>query len=240
MNDLITNINQATSDFNSIKQAIINKGVEVPQGTPTSQYGQLIENISGDISGNAEPLVLFEGLEDGYTFADGITGFDVLNDIPSGGGVLIQKNSKDPAVWNNTINVELSKSFSINSNNAESKNIDSAIFALNNEIDVTNFNYVLVDCFFYTDFSSNAFVSNMGGAYVRMGEPNNLPQSNTEYDWEINGWTSMDVKYNLVHTMFFTDISSVSGLQKIYIGVKHGTYTGSFSNILRVHKIILI
>lgn len=47
MNDLTTNINQAVSDFNDIKQAIINKGVTVPQGTHTSQYAGLISSISG-------------------------------------------------------------------------------------------------------------------------------------------------------------------------------------------------
>lgn len=52
MNDLITNINQATSDFNGIKQAIINKGVTVPQGTHTSQYAELINSISGGGGGS--------------------------------------------------------------------------------------------------------------------------------------------------------------------------------------------
>ena len=36
------NINQAISDFKGIKQAIIDKGVEIPQGTPTSEYGAKI------------------------------------------------------------------------------------------------------------------------------------------------------------------------------------------------------
>lgn len=45
MADLATNINQAISDFGTIKQAIINKGIEVPNGTKTSEYGNLINNI---------------------------------------------------------------------------------------------------------------------------------------------------------------------------------------------------
>ena len=45
MADLVTNINQAISDFGTIKQAIINKGVEVPNGTKTSEYGNLINSI---------------------------------------------------------------------------------------------------------------------------------------------------------------------------------------------------
>lgn len=46
MADLVTNINQAISDFGTIKQAIINKGVEVPNGTKTSEYGNLINSIN--------------------------------------------------------------------------------------------------------------------------------------------------------------------------------------------------
>ena len=48
---LSENINQAISDFGSIKQAIIDKGVEVPSGTPTNQYGTKIGEIqSGGVS----------------------------------------------------------------------------------------------------------------------------------------------------------------------------------------------
>lgn len=41
------NINQAISDFKGIKQALIYKGVEIPKGTPTSEYGAKIEEIQG-------------------------------------------------------------------------------------------------------------------------------------------------------------------------------------------------
>ena len=39
------NVNQAISDFDTIQQAIINKGIEVPAGTPTSEYANKIETI---------------------------------------------------------------------------------------------------------------------------------------------------------------------------------------------------
>ena len=41
------NINQAISDFKGIKQAIIDRGIEIPEGTPTSEYGAKIEEIKG-------------------------------------------------------------------------------------------------------------------------------------------------------------------------------------------------
>ena len=50
MADLTTNINQAISDFGAIKQAIINKGVSVPDGTPTNQYSNLIGTINSSKS----------------------------------------------------------------------------------------------------------------------------------------------------------------------------------------------
>nr|DAS46850.1 MAG TPA: leucine rich repeat protein [Caudoviricetes sp.] len=46
MATLKENINQAIADFDSIKEAIENQGVEVPNGTPTSQYGSKIDEIS--------------------------------------------------------------------------------------------------------------------------------------------------------------------------------------------------
>ena len=42
---LSENVNQAISDFGAIKQAIVDKGVDVPTGTPTSQYGAKIGEI---------------------------------------------------------------------------------------------------------------------------------------------------------------------------------------------------
>lgn len=68
MNDLITNINQVASDFENIKQAIINKGVEVPRGTPTSRYGELISNISG---GNGNLNIRLNGLVEHITGVSG-------------------------------------------------------------------------------------------------------------------------------------------------------------------------
>lgn len=41
------NINQAISDFKGIKQALIDKGIEIPQGTPTSEYGAKIDEFKG-------------------------------------------------------------------------------------------------------------------------------------------------------------------------------------------------
>lgn len=44
-NSLSTNVNQAITDFGTIKTAIINKGVDVPDRTHTSAYADKINNI---------------------------------------------------------------------------------------------------------------------------------------------------------------------------------------------------
>jgi hypothetical protein len=44
-NTINENVEQAILDFGTIKQAIINKGVSVPTGTPTSQYATKISSI---------------------------------------------------------------------------------------------------------------------------------------------------------------------------------------------------
>ena len=59
MADLTTNINQAISDFGAIKQAIIDKGIDVPDGTPTSIYSELIGNIK--INNNKTDIMLSIG-----------------------------------------------------------------------------------------------------------------------------------------------------------------------------------
>ena len=69
---LSENINQAISDFNGIKQAIIDKGVSVPSGTPTSQYGDKIGEIQGGGS-DEEFIKMVEGEATEITLPSGLT-----------------------------------------------------------------------------------------------------------------------------------------------------------------------
>lgn len=61
MAELQDNINQAISDFDSIKKAIEDCGVDVPYGTDTSEYGALIEESNE----NARLAGVKQGIEDG-------------------------------------------------------------------------------------------------------------------------------------------------------------------------------
>lgn len=68
-NTLSQNINQAIRDFDSVREAIINKGVEIPEGTPTSQYGAKIGEIQTGGGGGETPTKGFVPAEwdnDGY------------------------------------------------------------------------------------------------------------------------------------------------------------------------------
>lgn len=58
------NINRAISDFNSIKKAIIEKGVEVPNGTPTNNYSELIKKIKSGSSSDDDDNENNEDSED--------------------------------------------------------------------------------------------------------------------------------------------------------------------------------
>ena len=49
------NVEQAIEDFNNIKTAIINKGMTIPNGTPTNQYAEKISKISSVYSGEFTP-----------------------------------------------------------------------------------------------------------------------------------------------------------------------------------------
>ena len=44
---LSENIKRAIADFTSIKQALTDKNIDIPNGTPTSEYGNLIAQING-------------------------------------------------------------------------------------------------------------------------------------------------------------------------------------------------
>ena len=71
---LSENISQAISDFNGIKQAIIDKGVSVPSGTPTSKYGEKIGEIQSGGGGSDEEFIkMVEGEATEITLPSGLT-----------------------------------------------------------------------------------------------------------------------------------------------------------------------
>lgn len=67
MATLSVNIEQTITDFNAIKGSIESKGVEVPEGTPTSKYGNLIAGITSGEVGEYIQLVK-SGTTPSHTF----------------------------------------------------------------------------------------------------------------------------------------------------------------------------
>lgn len=80
MATLEENINQAIADFDDIESAIKAKGVDVPEGTDTSQYGNLIRSIVG--GGGDCPIKYVESNTDNPVF---------LRDLESGTYILYGK-----------------------------------------------------------------------------------------------------------------------------------------------------
>lgn len=231
MADLITNINQAISDFDTIKQAIINKGVEVPNGTPTSEYGELI----GNIQSGASVLILFEGTDEGYTLADGFTGFseyyiDTQTRAESGIGKLKDTSNESQYGY------RIGKSYS--SQASEANYTDSAVIVSNELIDLTNYNAVCIDFYGTCDYNGlSTSDSKKMGAYFRIDKPVNLPQSKKSYDW--SDWDNMLMYYQKYGRYYF-DISQLTGKHHLCFGIYHGTYSSGYTNGIKIYKMMLM
>ena len=69
-------VNQAIADFDDIESAIIEKGVDVPDGTDTSEYGNLIRNISGGGIVDKEYNPESENAQSGIAVAEAVATVD--------------------------------------------------------------------------------------------------------------------------------------------------------------------
>ena len=229
MADLVTNINQAISDFGTIKQAIINKGIEIPNGTKTSEYGNLINSINVKI---VDQLILFEGTNDGYTLADGFTGFSQY----SQGAADIAIIKTADATTESQYGYKIAKPWSIDS---ESSNYtDSVIISSNELVDLTNYNTICIYFYGYSDYSTTSIsTANDMAAYFRIDHPETLPQSKIAYDW--TGWDNMFMNYKKNGKYYF-DISKISGEHYLSFGIFHGTYHINYTNGIKIYKMTLM
>lgn len=97
---LTENINQAIADFDTIKTAIIEKGVPVPDGTPTSAYGDMISEISGEGVDTSNDTVTPDAMREGVT-AHNADGQPITGTIPDyDGGNTVELTSPDGATLN--------------------------------------------------------------------------------------------------------------------------------------------
>lgn len=99
MATLAQNIQRAINDFNSIENAIVQKGVPVPDGTPTSEYGEKILSIESGVDTSGD-TVTPDALREGYTAHDA-AGQIITGTIPNySGGNTVEMTSPDGATLN--------------------------------------------------------------------------------------------------------------------------------------------
>lgn len=96
MATLAQNIQRAIDDFNSIENAIVQKGVPVPDGTPTSDYGEKILSIESGVDTSGDTVVP-SALREGYT-AHNAAGQEITGTIPNyDGGDTVEMTSPEGA-----------------------------------------------------------------------------------------------------------------------------------------------
>lgn len=99
MATLAQNIQRAINDFNSIEDAIVQKGVPVPDGTPTSEYGEKILSIESGVDTSGDTVVP-SALREGYT-AHNAAGQPITGTIPDySGGNTVEMTSPEGATLN--------------------------------------------------------------------------------------------------------------------------------------------
>lgn len=99
MATLAKNIQRAIDDFNTIENAIVQKGVPVPDGTPTSEYGEKILSIESGVDTSGDTVVP-SALREGYT-AHNAAGQEITGAIPDySGGNTVEMTSPEGATLN--------------------------------------------------------------------------------------------------------------------------------------------
>ena len=181
---------------------------------------------------DVQPLVLFQGTDEGYSLADGFTGFSEY----SQGGADIAINKHIDTTNESQYGYRITKSWSIDDKNANYT--DSVIISSNEPIDLTNYNTVCIDFYGYCDYiTSYMSDANDMAAYFRVDLPKTLPQSKVAYDW--SGWDNMGMNYHKRGKYYF-DVSHLTGKHDLCFGIFHGTYDMGYTNGIKIYKMTLI
>ena len=181
---------------------------------------------------DVQPLVLFEGTDEGYTLADGFTGFSEY----SQGGADIAITKRIDTTNESQYGYRIAKSWSIDDKNANYT--DSVIISSNELVDLTNYNTVCIDFYGYCDYETfDMSDANDMAAYFRVDLPKTLPQSKVAYDW--SGWDNMGMNYHKRGKYYF-DVSHLTGKHDLCFGIFHGTYDMGYTNGIKIYKMTLI
>ncbi len=88
LDELLQNVRQNDSDWKNAKNAIVLKGVPVPDGTPTSEYGEKILSIEAGVDTSGDTVVP-SAMREGYTAHDA-EGNPITGTIPNYDGAIVQ------------------------------------------------------------------------------------------------------------------------------------------------------
>lgn len=88
LDELLQNVRQNDSDWKNAKDAIVRKGVSVPDGTPTSEYGEKILSIETGVDTSGDTVVP-SALREGYT-AHNAAGQEITGTIPNYDGSITE------------------------------------------------------------------------------------------------------------------------------------------------------
>lgn len=99
LDELLQNVRQNDSDWKNAKDAIVLKGVPVPDGTPTSEYGEKILSIETGVDTSGDTVVP-SAMREGYT-AHNAAGQEITGTIPDySGGNTVEMTSPEGATLN--------------------------------------------------------------------------------------------------------------------------------------------
>lgn len=210
---------------------VLGTGKAYIRGKPNAMPASFkIAGKGGGGNGKAKQLILLKSTTESSEKLNGLTGFELINTLPSGSWGIGEWNGIYGVAFT-SVSTVLEKAFSLYG----SGSIDSALFATLNEFNLTDYNYILIDFYSASNYGTGA-INNFGGSYFRLDEPTNFPQSTVAYDW--SEWDAMGTE-NCQQGLFVKDISQIEGSHKLYFGVHHGTYSTGYSNALALLNIIL-
>lgn len=201
--------------------------------TATPECPFKVRQKGGDIT--IQPIVLFEGTDEGYLLADGFTGFSAYyTDTPAGANLAINQTidkSKE-----SKYGYRLAKAYSISGGDANYT--DSAVISSNEMIDLTNYSKIYIEFYGHSDLDTTYIPDGKKmAAYFRIDRPDTLPQSNTAYDW--TDWDNMYMNYRSYGRYYF-DISELIGAHYLCFGIFHGDYDVGYTNGIKIYKITLM
>ena len=184
---------------------------------------------------DVQPLVLFQGTDEGYSLADGFTGFSgYYTDTPAWANIeitqLIDSSTESQYGY------KIAKSFSANS--ATGNYTDSAVISSNEEIDLTPYNMLLIDFYGFCNYDiSTVSSAEEMAAYFKIDRPDILPQSKIAYDW--TGWDNVGMSYHRSGKYYF-DVSQISGKHYLSFSIYHGDYNEGKTNGIKIYKMTLV